>query len=182
MTLATGKNSYRYFMRFGGGKHEQDMRGWFFQCLQQGVEGGHTEHVNFVDDINFKRAAGGHIFDIFPQFPDLIDTVIGCTVDFKNVGPMPAGNLFARSASITRHGSWPLRTIHGLGQYSGNGCFTRAARTGKQDRMGDSIRRNRVGQRSSDMGLFDDLLKGLRTVLACKNKIGHKEVPKIINA
>ena len=140
MPLTTRENRYWYLVRFGGGKHEQDMGGGFFQRLQQGVEGGHTQHVNFVDDVNFKSAVGGHVFDIFPQFPHLIDTVIGCTVDFKNVDAVSAGNLFARSADIARDSGWALLAIHGLGQYTGNGCFTRAARTGKQDRMGDSIR------------------------------------------
>ena len=173
MALTAGKNGYRNFMRFGGGKHEQDMGGWFFERLQQRVEGGHTEHVNFVDDVNFKGAVGGHVFDIFPQLAHLIDTVIGRTVDFKNVDAMSPGNLFARSADIARNRGWALLAIHGLGQYTGNCCFTRAARTGKQDRVGNPIRRNSVGQRSSDMGLFDNLVKGLRTVLACKNKIRH---------
>ena len=182
MALTTGENCNRNFMRFGSGKHEQHMGGWFFQRLQQSVEGGHTEHVNLVDDVDFKSAVSGHIFDIFPQFAHLIDAVIGRTIDFINVGAMSAGNLLAGSANITRNSGWPLLAIHCLGQYSCNSSFACAARTGKQDCMGDSIRRDRIGQRSGDMSLFDNLVKVLRTVLACKNKIGHKEVPKNINA
>ena len=65
------------------------MAGRLFEGFQQGIECRCTEHVNFIDDVNFVCAVGRHVFDIVPQFPNLVDAVVGGTVDFKTSTPLP---------------------------------------------------------------------------------------------
>ena len=81
-------------MRLGGREHKHNMGGRLLERFQKRVKGGNAEHVNFVNDIYLIKAVRRHVFDIFPQLPDLIDAVIGCAIDFKNVYCIPGGDFF----------------------------------------------------------------------------------------
>jgi hypothetical protein len=158
------------------------MRGRFFKGFQQSVEGSHAEHVDFIDNIDFKGAVGRHILDVFPQLPDLIDTVVGRAINLKNVDRVPRSDLCAGPADIAGFRRGTFLAIHRFGQDAGDGCLTGAARSGEQYRVSYAARRNRVGQGAGDMCLFNNLIKGLRAILTSKNKLGHSKVPKIKNA
>ena len=51
--LASAQDGGEDFMFFGGSQDEDSIGGWFFQGLQECVEGGGTEHVYLIYDIDF---------------------------------------------------------------------------------------------------------------------------------
>ena len=53
ITLASGQDGYRNFLRVGGGQYKENMGRWFFQSLQQSIECFLGKHMYFIDDIHF---------------------------------------------------------------------------------------------------------------------------------
>lgn len=72
-------------MSFCGGKDEFYVGGRFFEGFEEGIEGGIGKHVDFVDDVDFKACLGGGILAGFAKVADLIDGVIGGTIDFNDI-------------------------------------------------------------------------------------------------
>ena len=50
--LAAAKDGREHPLWIGGGKHEHHLWGWFFQRLEQGVEGCRGKHVAFIHHIH----------------------------------------------------------------------------------------------------------------------------------
>jgi len=76
MPLASRQDGYRYFMGFGSGKEKHNVGRGLFQCFQESVKGRNAKHMDFIDDVNFVGAVLRHIFNVFTQIPDLINTVV----------------------------------------------------------------------------------------------------------
>jgi len=53
MSLAPGQDGGRNFVDFRGGKYEKNMGRGLFKGLEQGIEGSHRKHVDFINDIDF---------------------------------------------------------------------------------------------------------------------------------
>jgi hypothetical protein len=70
---------------FGGGEDEFYVRRGFFEGFEEGVEGGVGEHVDLIDVVDFELAASGGVFDGFAEVADLVNAVVGGTVDFEDV-------------------------------------------------------------------------------------------------
>ena len=79
-------------MRFGGGQDEAGVRGRLFQRLEQRVEGAVGEHVHFVDDVDLVAALAGAKADLVAQFADIVDAVVGGSVDLDQVDHAPFGD------------------------------------------------------------------------------------------
>ena len=54
----------RHFLRIGGGKQEFDVLGRLLQGLEEGVEAGGGEHVDFVDQVDLEAAAGRQVLGV----------------------------------------------------------------------------------------------------------------------
>src|SRR5208337_2832919 len=93
--LAARENCGQHLFRIRGGEHEFHMRGRFFQRLQQGVERRRGEHVNFVDDVDFKVGGGGGVTASFTQLADLLDAVVAGAINFKDVEGATLGDFLA---------------------------------------------------------------------------------------
>jgi hypothetical protein len=65
-----------------------------------------------------------HIFYVFPEFADFINSPIGCAVDFKHVQCNAFGNFLAGSADATWRRGGAMLTVHGLGHDSCHGRLT----------------------------------------------------------
>ena len=50
VNLASAHDGGQNLMLLSGGENEDGMLRRFFQCLQEGIEGGLLEHVHLVDD------------------------------------------------------------------------------------------------------------------------------------
>jgi hypothetical protein len=149
------------------------MGGRLFKGLQQGIEGGSREHVDFVDDVDFIAAVGWHVPDIVSEIADLIHTVVGGTVNFKDIHRLTRGDFQARTAGIAGRCAWALLAIHGFGQNSGNGGFAGSPGAGEQNGMGYPSGGYGMAEGLRDMILFDDIRKCLRSVFTGKNQIRH---------
>ena len=136
MSLASGENGQGNLLRLGGCKHEQHMGRWLFKRFQQSIKGCCREHVDFINDVNFVAAVGRHVPDIIPDIADLIHTVVGCSVNFKDIDRLTRGDLDARTAYITWGDCRTLLAIQRFGQNAGNGGFACSPWPGKQNGMG----------------------------------------------
>ncbi|MBR2221093.1 MAG: hypothetical protein IJ975_03055, partial [Clostridia bacterium] len=64
----TGKTSTaKIFARAINCQNENDVGGRFFKRFQKGVIGAVSQHMHFINDINFILAASWHKFDVFAK-------------------------------------------------------------------------------------------------------------------
>ena len=103
-------------MQFRGREDEFDMLRRLFQGLEQSVKSLGREHMDFVDDVNFKTALRGLEFHIFPQVPYLINPAVGSTVHFEHIQAGALRDFLAGNAFAARLGLYPLFAIQRLGQ------------------------------------------------------------------
>ncbi len=89
-------------MRFRGGEDELGMLRWFFEGLQQRVEGTGREHVNFVDDKNLEARFVRQVADVFAELANIIDAGIRGAIDFNDVEALAGGNLCAGGTLAAR--------------------------------------------------------------------------------
>ena len=105
--------------------------------LQQRIECARRKHVDFIDDDDFILSLQRRIFHIVAQYPDIIDSIIRCAVDFGDIHRAAIGNGKAVLAMI----AWlvavrcGIRTIYRFSQNSRDGSFAAAALAGKKIRV-----------------------------------------------
>ena len=81
-------------LTFGGGSSQR---------LQQCVECFASQHVNFVDDVQFElRSHRSHV-DVCSQRANIINPTIGCSVDFQNVDIVSRGNAVTDFTIVAGH-------------------------------------------------------------------------------
>ena len=83
--LAAAENRRQDLMLLGGGEDEDDVCGWFFQCLQKGVEGRGGEHVHLVDDKHLVFAKLWWDAGLLHQRLDVLYGVVAGCVEFEDV-------------------------------------------------------------------------------------------------
>mgnify|MGYP001827612761 CR=1 FL=1 len=66
------------------------------------------------------------------------------------------------------------RQVHGLGQNSGHGCLSGAARSGEKYGVGHTPGRNGIDQGPGHMVLVDNGFKALGTIFSGEDQIRHK--------
>ena len=118
--------------------------------------------MDFVDDVDFERAAGGRIADIVPEFPDMIDARIGRGIDLQDVEVVSPHDFEAGIALVARLAGGPFRAVQGLGHDARGGGFAGAARADKKIGVGHAVGLDGVFERLRDMRLPHHLVKLLR--------------------
>ena len=108
------------------------MFGRLFESLQHGVEAALREHMDLINQIYLKTAAGWHILNIIQQFAHVIDTGTRRSIDLDEVHASALPYLLAGRTLATGCGRYPDFTIEALGQDSGNSRFANAASTCEQ--------------------------------------------------
>ena len=113
--LRTTADGGQHLLGVGGGQHEDDMRWWFFERLQQCIRRSGREHVDFIEDVHLvttrcgERRTGNEI-------TDCIDTVIGGGIEFVHI---EAGSGIDRTAGVAHAAGfascWVL-AVEDLGQ------------------------------------------------------------------
>ena len=83
--LATAQNGGQDAMLLGGGQDEYHIRGRFFECLEEGVEGGCGEHVHLVDDENLVLAHLWRNEHLLAKFSHFIHRVVACRIQLLYV-------------------------------------------------------------------------------------------------
>ena len=160
-------------MQFGGGKHEIDMSGWFFEGLQQGVEGLGGEHVHFIDDEDFVPGTGGQEANFFFQLTDFLDAAVGGAVNFLKVHAGPFGDSTAGTAGVAGLCYRTILAIKSLGHNARQGRFTGTANSAEDQGMGHAILGKCVLQGTDNRSLANYFGKSLRTGFSGKDKIGQ---------
>src|SRR6185436_15105585 len=154
--------------------HEDDVRGRFFDRLEQRVERLRRKLVDFVDDEYLVAIADRR--DGKPRdddFADVVDPRVAGGVDLEDVDVAPLCDLHAGLTHAARLRGRSLYAIERLGEDAGGGRLARAARPGKDEGMRNPAAGDGVAQRARDRLLADDLVKALRSPFSRQNLVGH---------
>ena len=171
--LAAAPNRLDDLVGLGGGKHPDDVIRRFLERLQQRVLGAAREHVDLVEDVDL-HVAGGAEVDLGQEVAHVVDTVVGCGVEFVQI---------ERTALLDRHTAlagpaWlgvvaQVRAVERLRQHSRRRGLPRPPRSVEQVRVTDLALRHRVPQRTDDVLLTADLGELLRAIAAVEGLVGH---------
>ena len=162
-------------MRLRGGEDEHHVGGGLFQGLQKRVERFRSEHVNFVDDVDFPLARRARVQDVLAEVPHLVDTTVRGAVDFQHIQAAPFRDFDARSALVTRFRRGPVVAIHGFRQDTGHRRFANATRPGEQVRIRQTSGANGIRQGRGDVLLSHDLFEPHRSPFPGKNYVRHSD-------
>ena len=99
--LAAADNRRQHLLGFGRRENEFHVRRRLFQRLEQRVERGRREHVDFVDDVDFETRLGRRVTGVFAQLAHLFDAVVAGAVDLEHIEAVPGGDLAAIVARPT---------------------------------------------------------------------------------
>ena len=150
-------------MVFGGRKDKLHM-GWrLFKRLEEGIKSWKSQHVHFINDIYAILARRRHISGIFPQISDLVNTPVGCPIDFLDVYGRPIYDFHARLALITWYPGLALFAIDGLSKDSSNRGFADTSGSAEEIGMCKPVGLYGIGQCLCNVFLSNDVLEYLRT-------------------
>ena len=107
------------------------------QGFQKGIKGLLGEHMDFIDNKNFLSPARREIFNIFPEFPNLIYAAVTGAVDFQDIKTMSLGDLQTGLTPIAGRRRWTFGTVQGLGQNAGHGGLANAPGAAEKKGVGN---------------------------------------------
>jgi hypothetical protein len=148
-------------MGLSGGKDEFYVGRRLFQGLEKCIEGVCGKHVDFIDDEDFETAARREIFDIIPEFTDILDTGVGSSIDLENVCRITRCYLKTCRADIAWLLGWAIFTLERLGKNAGSTGLPDSASARKKKGMGNPAGLDSILQRPADMLLTDQITKCL---------------------
>jgi hypothetical protein len=168
--LATGADGSGNVFRLRGGHHEDDVRRWFLQSLEQRVEGRVGDLMSFVENVNLVAISGGSVASGVAQFANLVNSAIGGRVDLDHVHGVALANF---DAGVTNSAGFGCGTvgradfsaaIESLSYNAGDGGFADAAMAREDVAVRNAILRKGIEQGASDVILAGNVGKALRTV------------------
>ncbi len=148
----------------------------FFQGFKQCIKTMPGQHVYFINQVDFKTAAGRGILNIIQQFPGILNTGSGGRIHFNQIHKTALINFQAGSTFPTGFCRDPLFTVQGFGQYSGDGCFTHSAGTSKQVSMVQTFCFQRISQSLKHMLLPHHGGECFWTVFTRQNLVFHRSL------
>ena len=167
--LAAGRNRIQNLVGFGRGENKFDEFRRFFNDFEQGVECVFGKLVNFVDDVNFVTALHRRVIAFLADLLGIVDTAIGCRVDFGNVRAGAVYDGLANGVVFRRANARTVRAVERFGKNACGGGFSRAARSDKEIGVSDTTAFNCVFQGADNVFLSDHFVKLLRTPASCDN-------------
>lgn len=108
----------------------------------------------------------------FAQVTDLIDAVVGGTVDLDHVEVGAGGDGLAGRIGGIEVGLRAAGAVEGLGENARGRGLAGAARPDEEVGMRDAAAGDGVAQGADDVILADDVVKGLRTPFAGDDLVG----------
>ena len=160
-------------MDLGGGKDEFHVSRGLLEGLEEGIEGLPSEHVDFVDDVDFEFSAGGGIRDAVPQVFDFADAAVRGAVDFEDVQTTAFLDFLTDILVGIEVGLGTARAVEGLGEDAGGGGFADAAGPDEEESVGEATFGKGVGKGAHDVLLADEFRKGAGPVFAGENEVTH---------
>ena len=176
VALAAREDRERDLLRIRRREDEEAPRRGLFEGLQQRVERRRREHVDFVDDEDPVAAGRSGVADRLDDLAHVVDAGAARGVDFLNVGRAALGDLDAGGADAAGRVGRALLAVQAPGDQAGEGRLADATRACEQDRVGDASALDRVAERTRDMALARDLLKGLRPPFASDDLVAHSGI------
>jgi len=82
--------------------------------------------MDFIDNKNLLPPSGREIFNIFPEFPNLIYAPVTGAINFQDIKTMSLGDLQTGLTPIAGRRRWTFGTVQGLGQNAGDGGLSHA--------------------------------------------------------
>ena len=167
-------------MDLGRREDELHVGRWLFERLQEGVPRLVRQHVHFVDDVDLEAIARGAERDALLELSHLVDAVVRGAVDLLDVDVVAGRDLFARRAHLAGDGRRAGRlavgadAVEALGEEARARRLADAADAGEEERVGDAVGGDRVGERAGHVLLTGEILERLRAVLAGEDEVAHK--------
>eukprot|EP00388_Colpodella_angusta_P022862 GDKJ01058438.1.p2 GENE.GDKJ01058438.1~~GDKJ01058438.1.p2 ORF type:complete len:236 (-),score=-10.76 GDKJ01058438.1:489-1196(-) len=163
--LTTAEDGWQYLVLLCSGKDEDGIWWRFFQRLQKGVEGRSTQHVNLIYDVYLVLTLLRCETYLICEVTYIIYRVVAGSIELEYVeGCIVAEALAGSTGTAGFYISRRVFAIDGLCQYTGAGSFTHTTRTAKQIRMRQMIVANGIFERSGNVLLPHNRIKGLRAV------------------
>ena len=172
-TLAAAEDGRQNLLRLGRGEDEFHVLGRFLQRLEQRVERRGSEHVHFVDDVDFEFPLGRRVAHVVAQFAHLLDAVVARAVDFEHVEAVAAGDFLAAVAHAAGRDGRPVHAIERLGQDARGRGFPDAARPDEKIGVREAILLDRILERARDVLLADQIVERLRPIFSREDLIAH---------
>src|SRR2546423_7230469 len=174
-SLTATDNGQWQFVYLSGGENEDHARRRLFERLQQGIKRGRRKHVHFVHDIHFVPVAWwwGDLCPFHNQLTNLVDLRVRRGVVFEHAERVPAGDLPAWIANSARGNRRTFHAIQGLCQNARRRSFAGSAGTDEEIGVRQPVLLDRVFERPRHVGLPDEIVERLRTILSRENLIAH---------
>ena len=159
-------------MLLSSGKDEDGIGWWFFQSLQEGIEGLRTQHMHLINDVYFVFTLLRGEADLVGQFTDVVDGVIAGSIQFKYIERA----IIAKTCAIATGAAgfhvcgWML-AIDGFGQDTGTSSFTHASRPAKEIGMSQMLVADRIFKGGGNMLLSHNGIKRCRAVFPGRNYV-----------
>ena len=160
-----------HFLRVCRAKNELHMLWRFFQRLQQRVERGYRQHVDFVDDIDLEASSAWPNVDVGTKMPDLLNPAVACPVDFHHIDVFTRCNAQTDVTLITGFRSGTFDTVQRLPKNSCGGCFPNSSGPGEKIGVPNTIGFDRIPQGQSNLSLANQFFKSGRTIPSCHHDI-----------
>ena len=96
-------------MNFSGSQDKDNVRGGFFKCLEQGIGGFFSEHVDFIYNIDLVAGLIGGIIHPLPKVSDLVNATITSSINLNYIQSPSLGYCLAHRAGI----AWLTLTVIG---------------------------------------------------------------------
>ena len=186
VALAARQDRDRDLVDLGRREDELHVRRRLLERLQEGVPRRRREHVHLVDDVDLEAIARGAEAHALLEPAHLVDAVVAGAVDLLDVEVVPRGDLAARRALVARRRRGPgelavgADAVQALGEQARARRLADAANPREEERVRDPPARDGVRERPRDVVLSDQVLEGLRAVLASENEVAHR--PSAYNA
>jgi hypothetical protein len=150
------------------------MLGRFFKRLEQRIECGSREHVNFIDDINLELRRSRGVPACIPQLTNLFHAIVAGAIDFKNIHRTSLGNLLALGIVNIEISLRTIGAVQCLGENARESGLAGSTRAAKKIGVGDPVFLNGMRQRLAHVFLADHICKPLRTIFPGYDLIGHQ--------
>lgn len=123
---APRQNRCRKFLRVGGRQDELDVGRWFFEGLEQRIEGMAGEHVHFVDQVDLEAPTARRVLDVVEQLTGVFDLGAAGGVDLDQVDETTFVDFPADRAFAAGRRSDTGFTVQALGDDPRNGGLAHA--------------------------------------------------------
>ena len=149
------------------------MLGRLFERLEERVEGLRSEHVHFVDHVDFVLSLDRRITNVVAQLAHLFDAVVARAVDLKHIETVAARDFLTAVAYPAGCHGRPVNAVECFSQNARGGCLADSARPDEKIGVGQPILLDRVLERTRDVFLADEIVERLRPVFSRKNLVTH---------